>query len=96
MGATSAFSNDSTFRFERLCVAFVELSPFLPIVDLNLYGVTMLSLVANLSFLSMRFCFSIVLLTSRAALTFDRVFISNHTEASRRHDHVPIILDLDN
>ena len=68
---------------EPLTVPLEELTPRLPIVGRKLYGVPKLSLDSNLCFLATRFCFSVVLLTSRSARALDLVFISNHTEANR-------------
>ena len=67
---------------EFLPVPLEELTLRLPIVDRKLYGVPKLPLDSNLCLLSVRLCFSMVLLTSRFALAFDLVFISNNIAAN--------------
>ena len=81
IGATSETSNAFS-SWEPLPVPLEELNPRLPIVDRKLYGVTKLSLDSNLFLLSIRLCFSIVLLPSLSALALDLVFISNNIEAN--------------
>ena len=80
---------------EPLLVPLEELPPHLTIVDRKLYGVPKLSLDSNLCLLSIRLCFSIVILTSRSALPLDLVCFSNNT-FFRRHHYVHIFLVLDN
>ena len=80
-GATVEASNGFS-PLDPLAVALEELTPRLPILVLRLYGVPMLSLDSNLSFLSIRLCFSMVLLTSLSALAHDLVFISIIIEAN--------------
>ena len=94
IGATVETSNDFS-SLHPLPVPLEVLTPRLPIVDLKLYGVAKFSLDSNLCLLSIRLCFSIVILTSCYALALDLVFISNHT-CYRRHHYVHIFLDLDN
>ena len=81
IGATTETSNIFS-SLEPFPVPLEELNPRLPIVDRKLYGVTKLSLDSNLFLLSIRLCFSIVLLPSLSALALDLVFISNNTEAT--------------
>ena len=80
MGATTVTSNVFS-SLEPLFVPLEELNPRLPIVDRKLYGVTMFSLDSNLFLLSIRLCFSILLLPSLSDLALDLVIISNNTEA---------------
>ena len=80
IGATSETSYVFS-SLEPLPVPLEALIPLLPIVDRKLYGVTKLSLDYNLFLLSIRLCFSILLLPSLSALALDLVFISNNTES---------------
>jgi hypothetical protein len=76
MGATASTSNVFS-PLEPLLVPLEEVTPLLPIVVRKLYGVPKLTLDSNLCLLSIRLCFSIVLLSSHFALAIDLVFISN-------------------
>ena len=94
IGTTVETLNDFS-SLHPLPVPLEILTACLPIVDLKLYVVPKFSLDSILCLLSIRLCFSIVLITSRSALALDLVFISNNT-CYRRHHYVHIFLNLDN